>query len=65
LQSQLDLALNPEWGNTVSTISQVRVPAGTTIYEGFAARQYITGGVLPGGGSQIYISEVNSAWWIK
>lgn len=65
LQSQLDLALNPEWGNTASIVSQVNVPAGTAIYEGFAAQQNITGGILSGGGSQIYIPEVDATWWIK
>lgn len=69
LQSQLDLALNPEWGNTAENISKVVVPKGTTIYEGVAAPQDIvdsignTIGTLPGGGNQIYIPKVSEGWY--
>lgn len=44
LQSQLDLALNPEWGNTATSVTKVVVPKGTVIYEGTAAPQAINGG---------------------
>jgi hypothetical protein len=66
LQSQIDLALNPEWGNTAEFVTQVVVPKGTVIYQGTAAPQIIFGGVgkLLGGGSQIYIPEVDSSWFI-
>jgi hypothetical protein len=60
LQSQIDLALNPDWGNTAQNIVTIKVPAGTNIYEGFAAPQ----GRLLGGGSQAYIPKVNPAWVI-
>ena len=67
LQSQLDLALVPEWGNTATYVTEVTVPKGTIIYEGFAAPQTINGGagMLMGGGSQIYIPEArfNSSWF--
>ena len=69
LQSQLDLALNPKWGNSVNKISKVKVPKGTTIYEGVAGEQNLLDssgnviGKLPGGGSQIYIEEVDARWF--
>lgn len=69
LQSQLDLALNPSWGNTTENITKVVVPKGTTIYEGVAAPQNIydslgnTIGVLPGGGNQVYIPKVEAGWF--
>ena len=65
MQSQLDLALNPEWGNTAQVVTKVTVPKGTVIYEGTAAPQVINGGagMLPGGGNQIYIPEVNPKWF--
>jgi hypothetical protein len=58
LQSQIDSALNPAWGNTATKISTIQVPSGTTIFEGAAASQ---GGLL-GGGNQVYIPQVNPNW---
>ena len=65
LQSQIDLALNPEWGNTAEYVTTVVVPKGTVIYEGSAAPQTIYGdsGSLLSGGNQVYISEVNASWF--
>jgi len=57
-QSQIDLALSPEWGNTATQVTRITVPAGTTIYEGAAAAQ---GGIV-GGGSQVYIPKVDPSW---
>ncbi len=64
IQSQIDLALNPEWGNTTQYVTKVTVPKGTVIYEGAAAPQSINGGAgqLLGGGNQVYIPEVNASW---
>lgn len=58
MQSQMDLALDPKWGNTAQNVT-------TVIYEGTAAPQVINGGAgtLAGGGNQIYIPEVNPAWF--
>ena len=70
LQSQLDLALLPEWGNTAEKLTEVVVPKGTIVYEGTAAPQNILDskgniiGTLQGGGNQIYIPEVKE-WWFK
>lgn len=61
LQARIDSALLPKWGNTAQSVSTIRVPAGTTIYEGFAAPQ----GSLMGGGSQVYIPKVDPAWAVK
>ena len=69
LQSQLDLALNPAWGNTTENVTKVVVPRGTTIYEGIAAPQNIYDslgnvvGTLPGGGNQVYIPKVEAGWF--
>ncbi len=69
LQSQLDLALNPAWGNTTENVTKVVVPKGTTIYEGIAAPQNIYDslgnviGTLPGGGNQVYIPTVEAGWF--
>ena len=69
LQSQMDLALNPDWGNTTEHVSKVIVPKGTKIYEGTAAAQVIKDssnnaiGHLLGGGNQVYIPNVNARWF--
>ena len=57
MQAQLDLALNPSWGNTATNVSKVYLPKGTVFFEGYAAPQAINGGngMLMGGGSQIYV----------
>lgn len=60
LQSTMDSALNPAWGNTAQNVATMRVPSGMTIYEGLAAPQ---GGLL-GGGSQVYIPRVNPNWLV-
>ena len=67
MQSQLDLALNPDWGNTAQYVTRVIVPEGTTIYVGTAASQTINAGagVLPGGGNQIFIPEVDALWFVN
>ena len=68
LQSQLDLALNPSWGNSVNQTTSIIVPKGTYIYEGAAGIQVIKDsagnkiGELLGGGNQIYIPKVESKW---
>ena len=57
MQSQIDLALNLDWGTDATYITEEIVPKGTTIYEGYAAPQIINGGagVLLGGGNQVFI----------
>ena len=69
MQSQFDLALNPDWGNTATDVTKVTVPKGTVIYEGVAASQTINGGagVLMGGGNQVYIpkGDLNPLWFGK
>jgi RHS repeat-associated protein len=66
LQAQLDSALLPEWGNTGSKVASIRVPAGTTIYEGAAAPQLGRGGIpsLLGGGAQVFIPRIDPAWLV-
>ena len=63
LQSQLDLALNPAWGNTADNVVTIRVPPGTLVYEGVAAPQPISGGSsYLGGGNQVIIPKVRGGW---
>lgn len=60
----MDLALNPDWGNTAQNVTTVIVPKGTTIYEGVASSQTINGGAgqLLGGGNQVYVPGVDQSW---
>lgn len=62
LQSKMDLALKPEWGNTAAEVTTVMVPKGTVIYEGTAAPQ----GNFLGGGNQVYIprTELDPIWFM-
>ena len=64
MQSQMDLALNPDWGNTAQNVTTVTVPKGTTIYEGVASSQTINvgAGQLLGGGNQVYVPGVDQSW---
>jgi hypothetical protein len=61
LQSQIDSALLPVWGNDANKVVQIRVPAGTKLFEGIAAAQ----GKFGGGGNQIFIQQIDPAWEIK
>jgi hypothetical protein len=61
VQSIIDSALDPSWGNTATQVVKMKVPKGVTIYEGYAASQK----GLVGGGSQIYIERINLSWIIE
>jgi RHS repeat-associated protein len=61
LQSVIDSALDQNWGNPATKVLESRVPAGTTVFEGFAAPQR----GLVGGGSQVYIPDFDRAWIVK
>jgi hypothetical protein len=61
LQSVIDSALDPLWGNTATNVVTSKIPAGTTIYAGTAAPQR----GLVGGGNQIYIPKVDPNWIVK
>lgn len=58
VQSIIDSALDPAWGNQATRWVQARVPAGTTFYEGAAAAQR----GLVGGGNQVVIPRVDPSW---
>jgi hypothetical protein len=60
-QSILDSAILPEWGNRATDTVTIRVPAGTTVYEGPTAPQ----GGLVGGGDQTVIHDVKRAWVVE
>jgi filamentous hemagglutinin len=61
LRSRIDLALNPQWGNTASQVVRIDVPAGVKMYEGYAASQ----AGLVGGGTQVFIPNVNPLWIVR
>jgi RHS repeat-associated protein len=58
VQSIIDSALDPAWGNTATSWVSAEIPAGTTFYEGAAAAQR----GLVGGGNQIFVQRVESSW---
>ena len=61
VQSIIDSALDPRWGNNATRVVRIDVPRGTTIYEGTAAAQR----GLVGGGNQVFIQTVEKAWIVK
>ncbi|MFP1825700.1 hemagglutinin repeat-containing protein [Lonsdalea quercina] len=68
LQSQMDSAVLPEWGNTFQNQAIIKIPKGTTYYEGPAAAQTGTQGTqstLLGGGIQIFLPSPKNEWIIK
>ncbi|WP_272944403.1 DUF6862 domain-containing protein, partial [Yersinia wautersii] len=68
LQSQMDSAVLPEWGNTFQNQAIIKIPKGTVYYEGPAAPQTGTTGTNPtlqGGGTQIFLPTPESNWIIK
>ncbi|GAA5107764.1 hypothetical protein GCM10023211_09220 [Orbus sasakiae] len=62
VQSIIDSALEPKWGNTATKVVEIKVPAGIKFYEGIAAKQ----SGLVGGGNQIFfIDKVDPSWIVK
>ena len=61
VQSSIDSALNPAWGNTATNVTRIQVPAGIRIYEGVAAPQ----GGLVGGGNQVLVPKVEPTWIVR
>ena len=64
LQTQLDLALAPQWRNTAENVTKLEIPRFAPFYEGAAGVQPVkaiedsdTLGQLPGGGNQILITD--------
>lgn len=67
-QSQLDFALRPDWGNRAQEVTEIRVPARTTLYEGIAGPQPFWPGAssgLPGGGHQVFLPHVPDGWLVE
>ena len=66
LQSTIDSALLPSFGNEATRVVHIRVPPGETIFEGFSAGQLEDPGVnLLGGGRQIVVDNVKPEWEVK
>jgi hypothetical protein len=68
-QAILDSALVPSWGNRATAVTEIRVPRGQVVYEGFAAPQptMLPGasnavGDLMGGGPQVFVPNVPENW---
>ncbi|MCP4591681.1 MAG: hypothetical protein GY842_13150, partial [bacterium] len=59
LQSRIDLAIRPEWGNSAVQVYRLRVPAGTTVFEGPVSTQ---GGPWVGGKIQAFIPDAAETW---
>jgi hypothetical protein len=57
LQTTMDSALHPSFKNAASKVVHLRVPAGTTVYEGFAGSK----GYL-GGGPQFLLKKRPPSW---
>ena len=64
VQSIVDSALNPVWGNTATNVVKIDVPSGVRLYQGQAARQ---GGLVGGGNQVLFPKDVNvaPAWIAK
>jgi filamentous hemagglutinin len=61
VQSIIDSALKPEWGNTATNVVKIEVPIGTKYFEGVAAPQ----GGLVGGGNQVLFPKdfkIDTSW---
>ena len=68
LQGQLDSAILSEFGNTFNGLVEIKIPQGSTVFEGIAGPQ--TGNMKPyetlmGGGNQVYIPKVDPNWIVK
>jgi len=64
VQSIVDSALNPVWGNTATKVVKIEVPPGVHLYQGQAGRQ----GGLVGGGNQILFPKdvkIDPAWIVQ
>ena len=46
LQTVIDSALDQNWGNSAIEVAKIRIPKGTTIYEGFAEKQGASSGAV-------------------
>jgi hypothetical protein len=63
LQSRMDSAILQEW-NSMGQRAVIRIPKGTTYYEGFTAAQTSLRGTdsYLGGGVQVFLREVDPSW---
>jgi hypothetical protein len=57
LQTSMDSAIHPSFKNAASKVVHIRVPAGTTVYEGFAGPKG-----YPGGGPQFLLKKRPPSW---
>ncbi|MDF7670416.1 hypothetical protein PT276_04235 [Orbaceae bacterium ESL0721] len=62
VQSIIDSALDPKWGNTATKVAKIKVPAGVKFYVGEAEKQ---SGLVGGGNQVFFLDKVNPAWIVK
>ena len=63
VQSIIDSALNPAWGNPATNVVKIEVPPNTRLYQGFAANQE---GLVGGGVQVVFPKDVEiKTDWIK
>ena len=66
LQSTIDSALLPSFGNAAERVVHIKVPPNETIFEGFAGPQSEARGIrLLGGGRQVVLNKVDPSWEIR
>ena len=58
IQSTIDSALDPTWGNSGKYWIKAKIPKGTQIFEGRAASQK----GFAGGGSQVFVEKTQNTW---
>jgi hypothetical protein len=61
LQSVIDSALDPAWGNNAGKIVRIDVPSGVKFFEGAAAPQR----GLVGGGNQVFVPHIDESWIVR
>lgn len=59
--TRIESAVLPQWGNGMTHMTAVKLPAGTVIQVGEVGAQ---GGVFVGGGSQLFIKGGAKAGWV-
>jgi hypothetical protein len=57
LQASLDSALDPSWGNTATSWTEITVPSGVRLFEGVTEQAHTATGTLMGGGNQIFLTN--------
>jgi hypothetical protein len=66
LQSTIDSALLPKWGNTAEYVAKIQVPAGEQVFIGKVSAQLNETNHLVGGGNQYFFTKrIPDSWIVK